>query len=231
MSYKYGPSIVTDGLVFYVDAANDNSYPGSGTTWSDMVGGANATLYNTPTYSSENGGYISFDGVNEGAQTTSGTLLNPPITVDAWVKPQTSSSDGAVVSNFRQPTDESFLLWWDVGGTPNFVALAFTSVSTTVRTSESTTRGTVNAWNHVAATLDTTSLKIYLNSVLQETVATGSVYSPTGYRVGIGADYYGSPGTTSRNLNGDVAAVKIYNRVLTAAEILQNYNALKNRFL
>ena len=43
MSYKYGPSIVTDGLVFYVDAGNDKSYPGSGTTWSDLIGGNDGT--------------------------------------------------------------------------------------------------------------------------------------------------------------------------------------------
>ena len=55
MSYGYGKSIVTDGLVFYVDAANSNSYPGSGTTWTDLIGSNNATLDNGPTYSSSNG--------------------------------------------------------------------------------------------------------------------------------------------------------------------------------
>lgn len=231
MSYGYGKSIVTDGLVFYVDAANGNSYSGSGSTFSDLVGSDDVTLYNSPTYSSDNGGIISFDGVNEGGQTTSGTLLNAPITVDAWAKPQTTGSDGAIVGNWRQTPVEVFLLWWDVGVTANFRAIQRTTSTASVATSESATRGTVNSWNHVSVSVDATNMKIYLDGTLQETVSTGSIYSPSGYRVGIGADYEGSPGATSRNLNGDIAAVKIYNRVLTADEILQNYNALKNRFV
>ena len=63
MSYKYGPSIVTDGLVFYVDSGNDKSYPGTGTTWSDLIGSNDGTLTNGPTYDSANGGSIVFDGV------------------------------------------------------------------------------------------------------------------------------------------------------------------------
>src|SRR6056300_246225 len=57
--------IVTDGLVFYVDAGNSNSYPGSGGTWTDLVGGNDGTLTNGPTYNSGNGGSIVFDGVDD----------------------------------------------------------------------------------------------------------------------------------------------------------------------
>jgi len=57
--------IVTDGLVFAVDAANYESYPGSGTTWSDLVGSNNGTLINGPTFDSGNGGSIVFDGTND----------------------------------------------------------------------------------------------------------------------------------------------------------------------
>ncbi len=231
MSYSYGKSIVTDGLVFYVDAANGNSYSGSGSTFSDLVGSDDVTLYNTPTYSSDNGGIFSFDGVNEGAQTsTSTTLLDGPMSIDAWVKPQTTGADGAVIGNWQQP-NENFLLWWDIGVTPNFRAIARTSPSVVVTTSESATRGTLNAWNHVGVTWDSTNLKIYLNGTLQETVSTGTMSTPGSYRANIGADWSGTPGSSSRNLNGDIAAVKVYNRVLSADEVLQNYNALKNRFV
>lgn len=234
MSYKYGPSIVTDGLVFYVDAANENSYSGSGSTFSDLVGSNDVTLYNSPTYSSDNGGIFSFDGGNEGGQaSTSTTLLDGPMTVDAWAKPQTSSGDGAIIGNWTHPpTPESFLLWWDVGGTPNFRAITRTSGGASAKvTSETATRGTVNAWNHISVSVDTTSLKIYLNGSLQETVLTGSLISPSNRRVSIAADYNGTPGTGTRYLDGDIGAVKVYNRVLSADEVLQNYNALKNRFV
>jgi hypothetical protein len=230
MSYGYGKSIVTDGLVFYVDAANGNSYSGSGSTFSDLVGSDDVTLYNSPTYSSDNGGIFSFDGGNEGGQTsTSTTLLDGPLTVDAWAKPQTSAGDGTIIGNWRQPNN-TFLLWWDVGGTPNFRSIARTT-STSVVTSETATRGTVNAWNHISVSLDATSLKIYLNGSLQETVSTGSLFASQNRRASIAADYSGTPGTGTRYLDGDIGAVKVYNRVLSADEVLQNYNALKNRFV
>ena len=230
MVFAYSPKIVTDGLVFAVDAANKKSYPGSGTTWSDLSGnGNNVTLYNTPTYSSNNGGLISFDGVNEGGQTPSGTLLNSSMTVDAWAKPQTTGADGTIVGNWTQSTS-TFLFWWDVGVTPNFRAIRRISVSTSAATSESATRGVVNEWNHVSVTVGTTDMRIYLNGIHQETVSTGTLLSLGNSLTGIAADYNGSPGTTSRNLNGDIASVKIYNRVLSSTEVLQNYNALKGRF-
>jgi len=221
--------IVTDGLVFAVDAANYQSYPGSGTTWSDLAGSNNVTLYNTPTYSSNNGGLISFDGVNEGGQTPSGTLLNSPMTVDAWAKPQTTGADGTIVGNWTQ-SNQTFLLWWDIGVTPNFRAIRRLGASSSTSSSESATRGVVNEWNHVSVTVDTTDMRIYLNGIHQETVALGTLYNPGSSLTGIAADYNGSPGATSRNLNGDIASVKIYNRVLSSTEITQNYNALKGRF-
>ena len=63
MASAAGPNIITDGLVLHLDAANTNSYPGSGTTWTDISGeGHNGTLDNGPTFSSGNMGYISLDG-------------------------------------------------------------------------------------------------------------------------------------------------------------------------
>ena len=62
MSVKNRNSVVTDGLVFYADAGNEDSYAGSGTTWNDMISGNVGTLYNGPTFDSANGGSIDFDG-------------------------------------------------------------------------------------------------------------------------------------------------------------------------
>ena len=62
MAFNYSPKTVTDGLVFAVDAANKKSYPGSGTTWTDLAGSNDGTLTNGPTFDSGNGGSIDFDG-------------------------------------------------------------------------------------------------------------------------------------------------------------------------
>jgi len=84
-----GPNIVTDGLVLHLDAANAKSYPGTGTTWSDLSGNGNGgTLINGPTFDSGNNGSIVFDGVNDYASSNNslGNGWNE-ITVSTWVKP------------------------------------------------------------------------------------------------------------------------------------------------
>ena len=101
MSYKYGPSIVTDGLVFYVDAANENSYPGSGTDWADLSGDATATLTNGPTYSSNNGGYIDFDGSNDHVEVTGiNVSALSTFTLEAWVYPTLYTSNNWNINAF-----------------------------------------------------------------------------------------------------------------------------------
>jgi hypothetical protein len=77
MSVKNRNSIVTDGLVFYVDAGNEDSYAGSGTTWTDLVGSNNGTLTNGPTYDLGNGGSIDFDGSDDYAAFSSSATLVP----------------------------------------------------------------------------------------------------------------------------------------------------------
>ena len=88
MGVAYNSRIVTDGLALCLDAANSKSYPGSGSTWTDLSGnGNNATLTNGPTYSSANGGSIVFDGVNDYVAPTGLTnaLWQGNWTVSFWV--------------------------------------------------------------------------------------------------------------------------------------------------
>jgi len=93
MAFSFSPRIVTDGLVLCLDAANPRSYPGSGTTWSDISRtGTNGTLVNGPTYSSANGGSIVFDGVNDYATTIrvpnmTTSSAEASITYEYWVQP------------------------------------------------------------------------------------------------------------------------------------------------
>ena len=66
MAASAGPDIVEDGLVLYLDAGNEESYPGTGTTWKDLSGNGNdGTLTNGPTFSGDNTGGITFDGSND----------------------------------------------------------------------------------------------------------------------------------------------------------------------
>ena len=100
MATNYSPSIVTDGLVLCLDAANTKSYPGSGTTWTDISGrGNNGTLTNGPTFSSDDGGSIVVDGSNDFILTprVTGTgLSNRSVSWGIWVNP--SSTSGNIMS-------------------------------------------------------------------------------------------------------------------------------------
>jgi hypothetical protein len=88
MAYGVGPNLVRDGLVLYLDAANPKSYPGSGTAWNDLTsGGNNGTLVNGVGYTSDNGGAMVFDGVDDYFTTTTTPtelLGNPSFTVSGW---------------------------------------------------------------------------------------------------------------------------------------------------
>lgn len=227
MSVKNRNSVVTDGLVFYVDASNPNSYPGSGTTWTDLIEGVNGTLTNGPTYNSGNGGYIDFDGSNDYVDVTGINVSTlSAFTVEAWVYPTSNSSDGTVFGNFGSNTStRSFLLYWDVGdGALGFDWLVATSAF--YRTGPTVANGSLNAWNHVVGTCSGSQIQLYVNgSSIGTASVSGTINNNSGFRLGATQE----PGL--RALNGNIAVAKVYDKVLSSAEVTQNYNALKNRFI
>jgi len=88
MASSIAPNIVTDGLVLYLDAANTKSYPGSGTTWTDIAARNNGTLTNGPTFSSANGGLIVFDGIDDYVDCGDNPITKPSgsFTLSYWFK-------------------------------------------------------------------------------------------------------------------------------------------------
>lgn len=227
MAFAYSPKIVTDGLVFAVDAANTKSYPGSGTTWSDLSGnGNNSTLINGPTYNSANGGSIVFDGVNDFARPT--TALNitggagTAQTYDIWFNADSLASSQA-------------LFGWD---SYNYVGVFATTGETFIATNgdnsigDFTTTPTASAgtWHNVIIVFDQgTAYKLWLNGVSYGSAVTTDTSPVSTERALIGARY--ATGTTiDFYFNGKISNVKAYNRELTSTETLQNYNALKSRF-
>jgi hypothetical protein len=223
MSYSFGKGIVTDGLVLYVDAGNDNSYPGNGTAWTDLTGSNNGTLTNGPTYDSGNGGSIDFDGTNDYAELSGTQNLNFPISTDSatfsiFLK---FNSVGAWAGLFTKNRSSTWIgLWLASNNKVAFGTRGYNFYSTTTFT-------TGNWYNIVGVQLANTSRKIYINGTLEATETTnfGSTAATTeNWMIGQ---------ATSKNeyINGNVACASIYEKALTAAEVLQNYNALKNRFI
>ena len=236
--------IVTDGLVFYVDAGNDNSYPGSGTTWTDLINGFGGTLTNGSSYIANNGGFIDFDGSNDYVTTNYSSLfsdINGGMSINFWIKTTATArqsvlgafNDGFTTggrvylnsdNNGQSDTSSGKIAWWCRDNSND--KLTFTS--------DSNVRD--GSWHNVAITISGTSssdVKVYQDSV-SKTVSIGTsdfdktnVSALTHY-VWLGAE--NNRGSVNQPFDGSLACVSFYSKVLSASEVLQNYNALKNRF-
>jgi len=210
-----------NGLVLCLDAGNTKSYPGSGTTWTDLSGrGNNGTLTNGPTYSSSNGGSIVFDGTND--YTNTGKILVPtsssPYTVSIWC-----------YRNRNNVGYEELLAQWTNANSGNSFFFGFnnSNVRFTDNWSDVVVSGAGNTgvWMNLVGVYSVTNAYIFLNGNLSATKGSGFSYTGTGpFIIGrqgeLNAEYF----------SGNIAQVSIYNRALTASEIQQNYNALKGRF-
>jgi hypothetical protein len=218
--------IVTDGLVLNLDAGWYNSYPGSGTVWTDLSGqGNNGTLFNSPSFSSNGQGSLNFDGtddyvrVNESASVD---ITTNTITFGAWCYPTVSNKYQHIlvkgVGESRQ-----YGMWLSVNGTSQI----FRNVNGVVGQTDVTISKpwVVNAWNYIMLVYNGSTIKIYLNGleVFSEN-ASGNI-THTNSNVNLG----GEP-TQSFLFVGNITNGQIYNRALTADEIFQNYNTQKTRF-
>jgi len=215
-------SIVTDGLVFYVDAGNGNSYPGSGTTWSDLVGSNDGTLTNGPTFDSGNGGSIDFDGSDDRVDLYTLDSTNS-FTINFFFK--TTTQGIKVITGMYNGSGAD---WWIGLYSDETLRFSFGSptkqtVSSNMTVDDGIIRSTTCVYDK-----NNNSSHIYINGNLQDT-ATGlpsSITQPGGnLTIGcFGSDH-------SFDWPGNIYSYKIYNRALTPTEVLQNYNALKNRFI
>ena len=231
MAFFYSPNIVTDGLVFVVDAADKNSYPGSGTTWSDLAGTNNGTLTNGPTFDSGNGGSIVFDGTDDKATSTliSNTIFNSTFTVSTWFK--LTDTDNTLFPRLfdkadNASTDNGFSAFlYDLDGNDTDVALYHKIANNVPRAG--TLLFNLNTWYNVTIVFTNSQFKVYVNggsaTTTNHTKSLSDITTSNGFVIANITD-------SSRPFEGNIAMTSIYNRELTQAENTQNYNALKGRF-
>jgi hypothetical protein len=225
MALAHSPSITTKGLVLYLDAANSKSYSGTGNTWTDINGGGNiGTLAGGPTFSNTSSGIISFDGSNDIVTIPNNVSLDTQTpTVEVWVKTNNTNQNGfwfekGAVNTQYSLFQEGVSIQWRmyIGG--------ITQLSTTTATYMNTSN-----WYQVVGTFTTGSRKLYINGVLVNSdTQAGTIATDTG-GMSLGA-YGGATGTNGYFYNGSLAICRVYNRELSAAEILQNFNAMRGRF-
>ena len=224
-----GSSIITTNLVLHLDAGNSSSYSGSGTTWTDISGNSNnATLVNNPTYSSDNGGYLSFDGTNDHATLPEIDISGDEITFTVWnygISTQLSYLFNLQGSN--NPILRILLPYPFPSGT-NQIYFDKGTGSGYDRINFGATNSEYQGWHHWAFTANATtgSMKIYLDGVLKHsgTGKTASLGTPTGTPQAIG---YGALGYYHK---GYISQILLYKKELSASEVLQNYNATKSNY-
>jgi hypothetical protein len=228
MGTAYNPKIVTDGLVLCLDAANRKSYPGSGSTWTDLSGNNNTgTLTNGPTFTSDNGGSIVFDGTNDHISIlASPSNILTTLTMECWFNASGAPLNGFHVM-FQKEGGFSGGAVYGLRAQPasTFVAMICYDVLTTSQNFlNSTTTLTNGVWYHVSSTLDSSySWKLYINGVLE------SSSTLTAYPFQNSSAIYIGTGD-ARYTNGKISNIKIYNRALSAEEISQNFQATRGRY-
>jgi hypothetical protein len=225
------PAIVTNGLVLNLDAGFTPSYSQSGTTWYDVSGTNNGTLTNGPTFNTDNGGSIVLDGVNDYVNCGNNSVITSitnQLTIGGFVRFTNLGDYRRFI--FKDNGNEGVMeLFYNV----NVSKLDFEIVtSTTGRTSlRSTTTPVVNQIYNLVGTYDGSNMKIYVNGILESTTSkTGNINQGTPSGALFLGNTNGFSNPYSFYLAGNIYNVQIYNRVLNATEVLQNYNAQKGRF-
>lgn len=219
--------IVSTGLALYIDAGNTASYPGTGTTWNDISGnGRNLTIYGSPVFNAN--GYFTLAN-NQATQYMMRYPFETPtgdITYSCWFR-----------SNFANANQTPFT--YSVAG--NNEMLLFTASNTQIQPHPLGVAVTVNtsimthSWVNFAWTrqLSTGQNLFYRDgfNIGSYTASAGVAIGANGYLIiGQESDAAGGGFDANQNLDGDFAILKIYNRVLSPSEILQNFVALRGRF-
>ena len=219
MGIARGPKIVTSGLLLALDAADKLSYPGSGTTWRNLASNNfNCTLTNGPTFSGANMGSIVYDGADDSGTCNLVTSDANNVTLEAWFK-ITTLPGTIILYNGNSATSGYGFGHGICGATSTTLYVFFGGLNCNV---VSYAGMTTNVWYQAVYTRTTTpstSNILYINGISRSTNTSSNPNAPAG------TTSIGDPGYP-----GYISIARIYNRALTATEVLQNYNATKGRY-
>lgn len=237
MGFSNGtPTISTDGLVFAVDAGNGQSYISGSTNTTNLVQAPTGSLINSTGFENTNRGTWVFDGtddfINFGTDYTPFIPTNNAMTVMGWFKSVESGTSQTIFANrpagggshwglLKDSNNELYFTIRDQAGSPFYKEI----------TSDTTL--SISTWYHGCVTWDGSNLNLYLNGISDATpVACTSFYHfiTTSYLT-MGAGWVSAAFNPTEEFNGNIALTKYYNKALTASEVLQNYNATKERFI
>lgn len=226
MAFIHSPKIVTDGLALYLDAGNTKSYPGSGTTWRNLgITGSNALLINAPTFEAINNGSLVFNGVNQTVSSSNTITGNNPWSVCIWTNISSSEAGsgrtGVLAFAGRSAATRGVIA---IGVRDNAVEVNHGSGELATYTGAAITFDT---FQNICVTYAGSSVSevVYLNGIRRDSRTLTNT-------IDIWSDpwYFASQDGSNTFLSCKIAQVLVYNRTLSAQEILQNFNAIRSRF-
>lgn len=225
MGLSHSPRIVTGGLSVYLDATNPKSYAGSGNTWSDLCNSNNGTLDNAPTYATDG---FTFNGTNQSVTINNTYQLGATsFTLDFWVQVLANTDARGIFSwngdGFNTSAKGLSIRFRTSGGLIEYALND--GVGTATRLSQSGI--SLSTWYNLSYTHNFNGIiTAFRNGTTVATVNYSSEGNPAF------TDTY--PFLLANNLNGygniKLSSFKFYNRALSSAEVLQNFNALRGRF-
>ena len=227
MAIISNPSLVMSGLILALDAANTKSYPGSGTTWTDIsANGRVGTLTNGPTYNSANSGSITFTAASSNSVLLTGSTAVSQATFTVWLRRSGSQNDYAGIL-FTRGGVSSSISGLSFFSTVNNLAYNWNNAVASYSFNSGLTVPD-GVWCMAALSLTSTAATLYLCQSSGTTSATNTLAHSSTTFDGLKLGWDGT--ASSRYMNGSIASAHLYNRALSASEIQQNFNALRGRF-
>jgi len=222
MGFYDGPSIVTNGLVLSLDAADKNSYAGSGTVWRNLANPtsntATGSLVNGPTFDTGNNGNIVFDGTNDYVNLPS-IDTNSAFTLDFWLM-RFDAGSPTMISGGVTPSTNGYL---QIANFSSFVSLRKSSIAE-LGNFGATTATLSNIIYNITVTRSGTTFSCYINREFKNTLTVTTTFTTASPALGQTEILVNEP------YAGRMYRFSYYNRSLSADEISQNYDAQKSRF-
>ena len=232
MGISAGPSGVSDGLVFQLDAANLRSYSGSGITANGLISGIGGTLVNGVGFTSSNNGSFFFDGTNNYINLPNSSNLltfgTNPFSIEFWIYYTSESGIRTILSNYSD-YNTGYNTYFYLG-VFTYQVLSMVNKVLLLGSSGNFIDNTfgadivVNQWTHIVFTRDGSTLICYKNGLQVSSVSQSNNYS------GVRSTKIGGGVASISTIVGNLPSMKIYNRALSATEVMQNFNAMRERY-
>ncbi len=235
----YGtPTIVTNGLVLNLDAANTKSYVSGSTTWRDLSGNNNSgSLVNGPTFDSKNGGNIIIDGLNDYVNLGNASSIKMGVnnfTINVWVKILTQNGSptfrGLITSKQSLAANAGYGFYWN-DSVNKFLWSTANGASASEIFTTNTFPNLINNWANIVMVRQngvTNNGFFYINNTYEPLMSSATILNvdtTNNMNLGNTSDFY-----PLYWFKGAYGFIQIYNKALSQVEIAQNYNALKSRF-